>query len=108
MLAENASACPALILRSTREASASRRTRAAPVAGTSAAPWFETRRYATLLTMRSVIPVNLVLRRRVAPSRRIDSGHDLAAVLRDADLRSPPQTRLMDNVDTTRTSETLY
>jgi len=51
---------------------------------------------------------DLILRRRVAPSRRIDSGHDLAAVLRDADLRSPPQTRLMDNVDTTRTSETLY
>jgi hypothetical protein len=36
-------------------------------------------------------PVDLILRRRVAPSRRMDAGISVVAVLRDADLRSAPQ-----------------
>jgi hypothetical protein len=52
-------------------------------------------------------PADLILRRRVAPSRKMDAGTiSVVAVLRDADLRSAPQDEA-DDADMIRTSETL-
>src|SRR5258707_14880762 len=64
--------------------------RAAGESGASR-PWFETRRCATLLTMRPAIFLNLVLRRRAAPSRRTGHGEGRKQpMVRDASLRDAP------------------
>jgi hypothetical protein len=53
-------------------------------------------------------PTDLILRRRVAPSRMDGGTISLVAALRDARKSALLRTRLMDDIDMIQTSEILH